>query len=144
MTLDVLSPFRTVQPQNRGLQTPNNQSIVLKLNHGDVCVLLSGDAEREAEDMIVSAGYLLECDVVKVGHHGSSSSSSWPFVKAVSAGRAGDRRAIITVGRNNRFGHPDDEIMARWRSFGWSISRTDHGAQWITSDGNTVSLKHWR
>lgn len=87
---------------------PNDNSFVLRLTHGAHSVLFTGDAEREAEGDLSRARVALRSDVLKVGHHGSRTSTSDALLQAVSP-----RLAVISAGRANRFGHPHAEVLAR-------------------------------
>ena len=122
----------------------NDASVVLRLVFGRTSVLFMGDAEAEAEARLVAHyGPLLGSDVVKVGHHGSATSSTPAFVAAVAA-RPGTI-AVISAGRHNRFGFPDDEVMRRWERHGAQMRVTAReGAVWLRSDGERVRPVAWR
>ena len=79
----------------------NNDGLVLRLDYGQTGFLLAGDAEQEAEAALLAAAVPLRADVLKVGHHGSGRSTSAPFVAAVAP-----QVAVVQVGAENRFGHP--------------------------------------
>ncbi len=113
----------------------NNSSIVLKLTHGDVSFLFMGDAEYEVEQKLVDAyGDDLDCTVLKVGHHGSSSSSSHSFLWY-----AMPEYAVISVGKDNSYGHPEDSVLSRFQDSGAQLFRTDMQGDIIaTSDGSSV------
>jgi competence protein ComEC len=119
----------------------NDRSLVLKLVHGNTSLLLLGDIEREAEHELVSRyGDLLESDVIKVAHHGSISSSTHEFVE-----RSAGRYAVISCGRNNRFGHPHPRVVSRWMRAGAEVLRTDlDGAVIFESDGEKIERVDWR
>ncbi len=104
LVLTVLNPAS----QNSPIDDGNNGSIVLRLDYGRSSALLTGDAEGEAEQAMLAAGVPLRADVLKVGHHGSSASTSAQFLAAVQP-----RLAVISVGAENRFGHPSPELLAR-------------------------------
>ena len=90
----------------------NNASLVLRLDYGEVSFLLTGDIEDEAERYLVAhAGDELRADVLKVGHHGSRTSTTQVFLDAVGA-----RSAVISAGRGNRFGHPHADVVERLES----------------------------
>ena len=99
----------------------NNTSIVLRVGYGNTSVLLTGDAEQEAERELLGWGNRLNADVLKVGHHGASTSSGEAFVQAVYP-----EIAILSVGKWNPFGHPSEEVMDRLARIGARIYRTDH------------------
>lgn len=114
----------------------NNSSIVLRVVFGSTSFLLTGDAERESEQKMIEAGYDLSATVLKVGHHGSETSSSYPFLREVMP-----RYAIISVGTGNTYGHPDEAVVSRLRDAGAEIYRTDEQGDIVAvSDGTTVTV----
>ena len=95
--------------------------------------LLTGDGEREAESAMLASGYDLSADVLKVGHHGSNSSSHSVFLDAVEP-----EVAIISVGAENAYGHPSPVVLRRLQDRGVVTYRTDrHGSLHITTNGET-------
>jgi len=112
-TLDVLWPLNTKEPSNDG-------SIVARLLTGKTSVLLTGDADFSVEDALLKNAAAIAADVLKVGHHGSKTSSGDDFLQAV-----GGKRALISVGAKNRYGHPTQEALDRLTKHGYSIDRTD-------------------
>ena len=113
-----------------GLDT-NNSSLVLRLSHDDVDILLTGDVETTAEDMLLSARQPLDSEILKVPHHGSGTSSSPRFLEAVSP-----HVAVASLGHLNRFDFPAPEVVERYERRGVELLRTDTaGAVSITSDG---------
>lgn len=98
----------------------NESSAVVLVACGKSKVLLTGDATSEIE--LAAAAAPIRSDVLKVSHHGSSTSSEMAFLKAVSP-----KVAVISVGRNNRFGHPHDEVLERLEYLGIPVARTDEG-----------------
>ena len=128
--LFVLSP-----PPGEDIMADNENSVVLLLLYGRTRFLFTGDADAGAERRIVRKwGPLLRADVLKVGHHGSATSSCPAFVLAVRP-----THAVISAGRNNRFGHPRTEVLTRLRLAGAHISRTDvEGTVSFVSDGLQV------
>jgi competence protein ComEC len=119
----------------------NNTSVVVKLQYGDISMLLSGDAEKEAEDdMVAVYGDFLRSTLLKVGHHGSSTSSTQMFLDEVRPDFA-----VISVGKNNKFHHPSPTVIQRYEEMGVHISRTDEeGAIIFETDGRTLSRVDWR
>ncbi|MBM7097132.1 DNA internalization-related competence protein ComEC/Rec2 [Bacillus sp. H-16] len=114
--------FRVISPSGSEA-SENNRSIVLLARMGKADWLFTGDIEEEAESRIVRDYPGLKADVLKVPHHGSSSSSTSEFVELVNPAIG-----IIPVGRNNRFQHPGSEVVERFREMGTDIYRTDiHG-----------------
>jgi competence protein ComEC len=116
----------------------NNYSIVIKIEYGNLSVLLTGDAEKEVEAILIENwGDKLYSDLLKVGHHGSNSSSTLDFLEYVSP-----EYAVISVGTKNRFGHPDEKIVAILDSFTDELFRTDQdGAVIFLYGGNTLKIK---
>ena len=112
-----------IAPNSDNYSNLNNYSAVLKLTYLDNTFLFMGDAETLSEDEITSD---VNADVIKVGHHGSDSSSSVEFVKKVSP-----EYAIIMVGEGNSYNHPYQSIIDRYESVGAKVLRTD-------LDGNIV------
>jgi len=117
----------------------NNSSIVLKVLYGKTSFLLTGDAQGLAETAIDRYGAFLNCDVLKVGHHGSLTSSAPAFLKW-----ARPKYAVISVGRNNKFHHPGKLTLWRLAHFGADVLRTDRvGAVLFESDGQNLRLLRW-
>ncbi len=143
LRLYVLHPFarRDNSSADRPLENLNDASIVLKLVYGETSVLLTGDLEDTGErHLLHSFGAFVDCDVVKIGHHGSSTSSSLPFLREVTP-----RIGIISVGEFNRFNHPSSEVLKRLRRLQVDFHRTDEeGAVVLESDGMRISMMNWR
>jgi len=136
-----LSPSETLMAQTTGTNSViNNQSLVIRLLYGKNILLFTGDAEKEAEYDMLSRGRLGPCDAVKSGHHGSSTSSSFPFVRRIAP-----KFAVISVGENNRHGHPSDEVIQRYADNGALVLRTDEeGAIVFRLDGEKVERVIWK
>jgi competence protein ComEC len=119
----------------------NNSSVVLKLTYGETSFLFVGDLEREGEaELSGMFGFFLRADVLKVGHHGSNTSTTQEFLDRVRP-----RYAVISVGRNNRFNHPSDEVLERLNAMGADVLRTDEeGAVIFETDGANVRRIEWR
>lgn len=114
----------------------NDKSIMLRIDYGSTSFLLAGDATEDEERNVVSAGYDLDCDVLKVAHHGSAHSSTYAFLRA-----AMPAYAVISVGDGNSYGHPTDEALSRLRDCGSAVYRTDlQGDIVAASDGTTVTM----
>lgn len=112
----------------------NNTSIVIKVNFGDTSYLFTGDATSEVEKKII--GKDLKSDVLKVGHHGSQYSSSAKFIKEVSP-----KYSIISVGKNNDYGHPKDVVLNKLQKINSTIYRTDRdGTILLKSDGKGIVI----
>ncbi len=126
-----------VKSEKRGISFLNNGSLVMKLKIKNVSILLTGDIEKEAEERMLRKGYLLKADILKVPHHGSSSSSSPLFLE-----RVGPTYAILSVGERNIGRLPHPEVLKRYSQSGSRIFRTDrHGAITITTDGEKIEVK---
>ncbi len=118
----------------------NNNAIVLRLEYGQTSLLLTGDAEVEAEAELLKAGLPLRADLLKVGHHGSKGSTSAQFVAGVAP-----RWAVIPVGAENTFGHPHPDVLKRLAAAQAEIFRTDqNGRIEAISDGRTLQVKPLR
>lgn len=105
----------------------NNNALVCKLNYKNFTMLFTGDIEEKAEKILVS-NYkntnILESKILKVAHHGSNTSSTQEFLELVKP-----KIALIGVGKNNTFGHPNDEVIERIKTFGAQIYRTDEDGE---------------
>lgn len=120
-------------PQAEG----NNSSIVLKVTFGDTSFLFTGDAEREEEQELLESGYDLESTVLKVGHHGSDTSTSYLFLRTVNP-----QYAVISVGADNTYGHPTEAVLSRLRDADAKTYRTDlQGTITAVSDGKKVTFQ---
>lgn len=114
----------------------NDMSAVFRVQYGEKTFLFMGDAGREEENDMLSSGAGISCDVLKVGHHGSSSSSSEEFIRAVSPSYA-----VISCGRNNVYGHPDKSVKELLSSFGTEIFVTsEKGTVVFATDGKTLDI----
>lgn len=128
-----------VGPVDMALATENvnNTSIVLRIVYGETSFLLTGDAETIEEESILDAGYDIRSDVLRVGHHGSYTSTSDDFLRAVSPDYC-----VISVGKDNAYGHPHDVVLNRITEFGAIVYRTDlDGYIACTSDGDNVTFR---
>lgn len=112
----------------------NNSSIILKLTFGSTTFLFTGDAEEKVEKLILNQD--IRADVLKVGHHGSEYSTSNDFLTAVNP-----KYAIISVGENNSYGHPNQVVLDKLNQQEIEIHRTDQeGTIIVTSDGSNISI----
>ena len=119
----------------------NNTSLVLRIDYGVTSFLLTGDMENTAETDLVNSGANLKADVLQVGHHGSSTSTSYVFLNAVLP-----EMGIISCGVNNKYGHPHEETLSILRDAGVDVYRTDLlGTITVSSDGQnyTVATEHF-
>lgn len=127
----VLSP-----PKERIGDDLNTNSIVLRISYGTVNLLYTGDATAAAEESMAGAGYPLDAQVLKVGHHGSSGASSAAFLSRVNP-----EVAVISLGEGNDYGHPHRETLERLKTAGPRVYRTDtDGTIRVASDGSTFSV----
>ena len=125
----------TILGVNDGNDT-NDTSIVLKITYGSTAYIFTGDAERETEQAILNRGADLSATVLKVGHHGSDTSTTYPFLREIMPAYS-----IISVGKGNSYGHPTDDTLSRLRDADVTVYRTDlNGDIYLTSDGQTVSI----
>lgn len=131
-TLTILAPNKDKY------QETNNYSVVVKVSYGDTSYIFTGDAEVLSEKEILD-NYLfkLRADVLKLGHHGSTTSTSQDFLDAINP-----TYGVITVGVDNRYNHPDKEILDRLESNNINVYRTDlHGTIISYSDGKNIEFK---
>jgi competence protein ComEC len=139
--VDVWSPPR---PDWERPKSRNEDSIVLSIRYGDVQMILTGDAGEEFESHLDRELDLAPVRILKVGHHGSKSSSTPAFVNWLSP-----QIALVSVGAGNLFGHPAPEVMARYSAIGTQIFRTDlDGAISVTTNGTdtwveTITGRRW-
>ena len=123
-------------PNGSGYEDVNNESIVIKLTFGSNSFLFTGDAEDVSEKEMLSKGYDLKADVLKIGHHGSSSSTSQEFLNKVNP-----KYAVVSVGKGNSYGHPHKENMDRLKAKNISVYRTDEcGTIVAISNGKTITF----
>lgn len=114
----------------------NDTSIVLSIDYGETSFLFTGDMESSAEGDLLESGVDLSATVLKVGHHGSSSSTSYRFLREVLP-----QYAVISVGKDNSYGHPTEAVLSRLEDAEVVIYRTDlHGTIIARSDGTTVTF----
>ena len=114
--------------------TSNDMSIVVRVDYGATSFLFTGDAERMSEYMMIDSGFVLEADVLKVAHHGSSSSSTLEFLEAVNP-----EYAIISCGKNNSYGHPHQQVIDRLNGNAVILRTDELGTIIFHSDGETLS-----
>ena len=126
-------------PINDTYDNENNYSPVIKISFGNNSFLFTGDAEKEIEDKLILLNDDLKADILKVSHHGSSSSTSDSFLNRVSP-----KYAIISVGKNNIYDHPNDTIISKLNTYKINILRTDiQNNITLISDGTNISYKHY-
>ncbi len=137
-TLEVLAPAADYFSKT----VANNDSLVLRISYGSRSFLLTGDIERGIETKLLAEGADLHADVLKVGHHGSRTSSTEPFLEAVSPSVA-----LISAGFENSFGHPHPDVLARLSARHTAILRTDlDGLVTARTDGRRIwfALQSWQ
>ena len=129
-TIDVIGPL------NLKYEDANDLSLVLRVTYGNTRFLLTGDMEEVAEKELVEAGVDLKADVLKVGHHGSSSSTSYRFLKAVAP-----TYGVISLAAFNEYGHPHRDPLSRLMDADVTIYRTDKMYDIVAfSDGETITF----
>ncbi|WP_434293542.1 ComEC/Rec2 family competence protein [Clostridium botulinum] len=127
-SLDFLAPVKD------NYENTNDSSAVVKLTHGNTKFLFTGDAEKTSEKDILNSNEDLSSNVLKVGHHGSHSSSSKEFLDKINP-----KIAIISCGKNNDYGHPHKETMKELNKRNIEVYRTDiDGNIVLTSDGENI------
>lgn len=115
----------------------NSYSIVTKLSVGEKAFLFTGDAESDSEEEMLAKGYDLKADFLKLGHHGSSTSNSLDFLKAVSP-----EAAVISCGVDNDYGHPHQEVLDRLEELGVQVYRTDtQDTILVRCDGSSLTVE---
>ncbi len=126
-------------PNSVSYSETNDYSIVLRIDYGSTSFLFTGDAEAASESEMLAAGADLHADVLKIGHHGSSSSTTDAFLDAVDPDYA-----IVSCGADNSYGHPHGETVSKLNAYGVRILRTDElGTITIRSDGEKISLSNF-
>lgn len=129
--VEVFSPEENIASDNF-----NDYSSVIKISFLNTSFLFTGDAENFTEDYLISNNCNLKSDVLKVGHHGSSTSSSLKFLKAVNPSVA-----IISVGNNNTYGHPSLQTLTSLKNMNIDTYRTDlNGTIILSSNGNIINI----
>lgn len=136
INLDPRLRIEVLSPPKQSLGSLNENSIVLKVTYGSVSFLLMGDAGIAAEQSLLASGYNLDSEILKVGHHGSSSASSARFLQAVRPAVS-----IIEVGAGNDYGHPSQKTLSNLQRVGSKVYRTDlNGNIVVTTDGQRYSV----
>ncbi len=135
--IDVISPPGDYVPARSPM---NNDSLGIRITYRQRSILLTGDMEKPMERRALSDGQPLRADILKVGHHGSNTSSIDPFLDVVSP-----LFAIISDGFENSFGHPHPKVLERLREHRARILRTDHdGLVTVRTDGRRISVETFR
>jgi competence protein ComEC len=119
-----------------GAPSRNNDSILLLIHYGEKNLLLTGDIEKQGETAVLKEGIDIKSDIVKVAHHGSKTSSIEAFVAATRPSLA-----IISVGRTSMFGHPNRDVVERWRASGAEVMTTgQRGTISLSTDGRNLKV----
>lgn len=135
VVLDIFYPFENLEGQF--FKNSNDTSIVSKLVFGENSFLFTGDACYKTEGELIDGGVNGDADVLKIGHHGSKTSTSGEFLKMVSP-----QIAVISAGKGNSYGHPHKEVLEVLAKYGIRILRTDElGDIKILSDGKNFKIK---
>ncbi|WP_053001257.1 ComEC/Rec2 family competence protein [Kosmotoga pacifica] len=131
-----LVTLQIVAPNSLEYDNANDYSVVVLLRYDKIAFLFPGDAEVTSEREMLQKGYDLDVTVLKLGHHGSKSSSSMEFLKAISP-----EWAVASVGKGNRFGHPAVETIEKLQELNIKLLRTDElGNIVMLSDGATITI----
>lgn len=118
----------------------NNDSIVMRITYGEVSLLFTGDAETATESLLAGSNANLSSTILKVGHHGSDTSSTEPFVEKVNP-----EVAIMSVADNSQYNHPNKTVVDRYNSLGIDLYATKtHGTVLVTTDGAEYSVSTQR
>ncbi len=137
--VDILSPNRNMLG-SFWMENLNNQSLVVRVRYGKTALLFMGDAEKEAEDAILDMNAFVFCNALKIGHHGSHTSSSVRWLLA-----ARPAYGVISAGIRNIFRHPSRTVLERLSKYDIIACRTDkQGAVMFVSDGKTLKLEDWK
>ncbi|HZW83240.1 MAG TPA: ComEC/Rec2 family competence protein [Candidatus Deferrimicrobium sp.] len=125
-----------VAPNSTSYEDVNDYSAVVRLVYGKNSFLFTGDAQTESEKQMISSGYMLGADVLKVGHHGSHTSTSAAFLAKVKP-----TYAVISCGKGNDYGHPHQETLKKLANSGIKLFRTDiNGTIIAESDGTSINF----
>lgn len=128
--------FYFLGPVKNNYENTNDYSIVSKVEYGQNSIIIMGDAEKTSERDILNSNMNLKADVLRVGHHGSSTSSSEKFLEAVNA-----KYYIISLGKDNSYGHPHREVLKSLSKYTDKVFRTDElGDIKMVSDGKNIRI----
>lgn len=124
-------------PTENEYEELNDTSIVLKAEYENTSFIFMADAEKISENEIIESKVNLEADVLKVGHHGSNTSSTYHFLRDIMP-----KYAVISLGAGNSYGHPHEEVMSRLNDCAATVYRTDiHGDVCFYSDGENIEIE---
>ncbi len=134
--VEVLAPFPKASPKDT---VSNNDSLVLRFQYGSQSILLTGDCEKRVEAALVGQGVLEAVTLLKVAHHGSRTSTTWPFIKVVRP-----QVAVVSAGETNSYRFPHEDVLERLSRLHSLVLRTDqHGCTVVTLDGQRVKIHTW-
>jgi len=129
---------RIIGPVKEDYKELNNYSAIVKINFNDTSFLFTGDAEAEVEEELVTSKIDLAADLLKIGHHGSSSSTTLAFLEKVNP-----QYGVISVGKDNKYGHPTKFTLEKLNRTGVEVYRTDQlGTIIAISDGQKITFNH--
>lgn len=135
-TITVLNPLRSASSITT--KSPHDYNVTVMLRYGQMEMLFTGDMEADIEQKLITSGINLDADILKIGHHGSKTSTSNMFLNAVTP-----EVALISVGAKNRYSHPHPSTLQRLEDFKIPYYRTDtDGTVTITSDGERFTITH--
>lgn len=130
--------FTVLSDNTKNYDETNDYSIVLKMNYGNHSFIFTGDAEVDVEHDILESGIDIKANVLKIGHHGSASSSTVSFINRINPDYT-----VISVGEGNKYGHPDPIILRRLELMDIAVLRTDtFGTIVFTTDGKNLSFEY--
>ena len=133
--LKIIYPKESLEGQT--VKNPNNSSVVMMLDYKNTEIFLVGDIEAKAEKELLNDD--IDADILKVGHHGSKTSTTVNFLEKISP-----QVAFIQVGAKNRYSHPSLEVTQRLEGFGIRYHRTDlDGHMEVITDGETFQVKKY-
>lgn len=136
VTIMVLNPLQSASGVTT--KSPHDYNVTVMLRYGQTEMLLTGDMEADIEQELIASGINLDADILKVGHHGSKTSTSSALLNSVTP-----EVAVISVGDKNRYSHPHPSILQRLEDFKIPYYRTDtDGTITITSDGDRFIITH--
>ena len=128
---------RVIAPVLKTAESLNDMSAVVTVTYGETSAILTGDASFAEEMQIISSGANIDCDLMKLGHHGSASATSEEFIEKVSP-----RYCVISCGAGNDYGHPADSTLGRVSKYTDKIYRTDRcGTITASSDGKDFTFE---
>ncbi|MGG5462275.1 ComEC/Rec2 family competence protein [Clostridium sp. B9] len=128
--------IKILAPTDKDYENINNYSPIIKIYYGKTSFLFTGDAEEELENEVLSENFILKANVLKIGHHGSNTSTSEEFLKEIQP-----QVAIISAGLDNSYGHPNYITLQKLNDNNVRVLRTDEdGTIVISSNGNNINV----